>query len=125
MYSGGFGQSIYLVTNNGKQNFLPQGTHFIHNYVCSYYLPCLPPWQVSSCLGVIWFIGVYLFVFSYWLNIPGWIGPLVMFILIFLLFAFPLPTIYHRSRVWLAKEIVSTATSCTCTAALVGHNCVQ
>lgn len=62
--------------------------------------------EVASLLGVFLFIGLFLFVFSYWLGIPGWVGPLVMFGLLFLAFVLPLPLLYSRSRIWLGKELV-------------------
>jgi len=69
-------------------------------------LSSLPSPQVSSLLGVIWFIGLYFFVFSYWLGIPGWVGPIVMFALILVVFVLPLPVFYFRSRIWLGKHLV-------------------
>ena len=71
-------------------------------------LPSSPPplSQISSLLGVVWFIGLYLTVFSYQLQIPSYSGVIAIFILMFILFAFPLPFLYYRSRIWLAKELV-------------------
>ena len=52
-------------------------------------------------------LGVFLTLFSYMLHYPAWVGPLVMMGLMGILFALPLPILYHRSRLWLAKICVS------------------
>ena len=69
--------------------------------------PLLPPLsQISSLLAVVWLFGLYLTVFSYQLHIPSYSGVIAIFILVLILFALPLPFLYYRSRIWLAKELV-------------------
>ena len=60
---------------------------------------------MASLAGVIWCIGLLLFIFSLWLDIPEYVGPLVGLGLTLALFLLPLPIIYHSSRLWLIKEL--------------------
>ena len=72
-------------------------------------------------MGVICFIGLYLYVFSYWLGIPGWVGPLVVFGLIAAIFIVPLPILYMRSRIWLGKEMVGLSSQWLLSCSLAFH----
>ena len=72
--------------------------------------------QVASVVGVIFILGVYLTVFSYWLNIPDWVGPVIMLGLIPGFILIPLPILYWKSRLWLLKKMVriSVFLECLC-----------
>lgn len=61
--------------------------------------------EVASLMGVIFSIGLLIFLFSDWLNIPEYIGPLFIWVLTLIIFFLPLPIFYHQSRIWLMKEL--------------------
>ncbi len=58
-------------------------------------------------MGVIFLVGVYFTVFSYWLSMPEWAGPVIMLGLVLILVLNPLPIVYFRSRMWLLRKLVS------------------
>ena len=60
---------------------------------------------MASLAGVIWCSGLLLFIFSHWLGIPEYIGPIVGLALTLICFLLPLPVLYHSSRLWLIKEL--------------------
>lgn len=71
-----------------------------------YFIPSLFS-QVSSFIGILFMVGVFLTLFSAIGGYPKWVGPLVMIGLMAILFAIPLPILYYRSRLWLANVCVS------------------
>jgi hypothetical protein len=61
--------------------------------------------EVAALVGVLWLLGVLIFLFSTWLSIPEYIGPLFTWVVIVGLVLFPVKLIYHRSRIWLLKVL--------------------
>ena len=74
---------------------------------------------MSSLLGVISCLGLLLFLSSGWLNIPDYVGPVLSLTLIIVFFLLPLPLLFHHSRWWLFKRIVSRACSQVCNVCLL------
>lgn len=62
--------------------------------------------QVASMIGVLFVLGTCISTFAFFLHYPEWVGPLVMFGLILVLFVLPLPILKYKSRIWLGKELV-------------------
>ena len=62
-------------------------------------------------ISVIWITGLYLIAFAPWLHIPVYVGPLVMYGVLFSLLFLPLPVLRPRSRIWLLKRLVSQSNS--------------
>lgn len=96
----GFAINTYVWRRRGVNNVL------IFEFDPRHNLNYIQLFEIASLLGVLGVIGAYLLVFSYWIHIPAYVGPLVSYILIFGLLLLPLPIFRPRSRIWLIKELV-------------------
>jgi len=61
---------------------------------------------VSSIIGILLLVGIFLVLFSCIGGYPAWVGPLVMIGLMAIFFAAPVPALFYRSRLWLANVCV-------------------
>eukprot|EP00731_Ephydatia_muelleri_P024814 Em0016g1085a len=95
----GFAINTYVWRRRGVNNVL------IFEFDPRNNLNYIQLFEVASLLGVLGVIGGYLLVFSYWLNIPAYVGPLVSYLLIVGVVLLPLPVFRPRSRIWLLKEL--------------------
>jgi hypothetical protein len=69
------------------------------------YLNFVELFAVAGMISVIWITGLYLIAFAPWLHIPVYVGPLVMYGVLFSLLFLPLPVLRPRSRIWLLKRL--------------------
>lgn len=63
--------------------------------------------QAAVIVSLTWIVGLYLVALAPWLDIPVYVGPLVMYGIFISLLLLVLPIVSPRSGFWLLKKLVS------------------